>query len=217
MRPTPQTRRDLRPQSEDGFTIVEVIVAILILTIGLLGLIGGFDSARKLSLLSEQRTSMAHRAQLEIERLQAQPYSDLAMISTPSHSTIATNPDYYVNEGSTKYQYGEKSTEAESLVIAANEAECTATVTKECGLLSATTKGTSTERQCSQVMGACEWKDGNVSGYVYDFVTWYEEPSKLCKEEKLCPKRLTVVVTANVKGGNHEPHFVRVSTLVAEP
>ena len=53
--------------------IVEVLVAVLVLSVGIIGLIGAFDSARKLTLLSERRTSMAHRAQLEIERLQTHP------------------------------------------------------------------------------------------------------------------------------------------------
>jgi Tfp pilus assembly protein PilV len=180
--------------------LVEVLVAILLLTVGLLGLIGAFDSAGKLNLLSERRTSMAHRAQLEIERLQAIPYSALAMSSPPTHSTTTTNPDYYVKEGTSKYQYGENETEVESLVTSG-------------GAISPIPTG----KKCSQEVGACEWEDGSVSGNVYDFVTWYSEPSKLCtKEEKPCPKRITVVVTAKVPSGNYEPHAVRVSTLVSE-
>lgn len=200
MRSRPSSRRLRRLHTEDGFTLVELLVAILLLTVGLLGLIGAFDSARKLNLLSERRTSMAHRAQLEIERLQAIPYSELAMSSAPTHSSSITNPDYYVKEGTTKYQYGEKETEVESLITSGGK------ISRE-----------PTGRKCSKEVGACEWSDGEVSGNVYDFVTWYSEPKGLCtKEEKPCPKRITVVVTANVPSGNHEPHAVRVSTLVSE-
>ena len=63
-------------------------------------------------------------------------------------------------------------------------------------------------------MGACEWKDGNVSGNVYDFVTTYTETIGLACTAEKCPKRLTVVVTANVPSGNHEPAPLRVSTLI---
>src|SRR5205085_2003652 len=86
--------------TEEGFTIVEVLVAAIVLAVGIAGLVGAFDSARKLSLLSERRTVMAHRAQLEIERLQTYPYAQLAMISKPSHSAEASDPDYYVNYSS---------------------------------------------------------------------------------------------------------------------
>jgi hypothetical protein len=188
--------------------LVEVLLAILVLTVGLLGLIGAFDSARKLNLLSERRTSMAHRAQLEIERLQAIPYGELLMSSTPTHSAESTNPDYYVKAGSpSEYQYGTGGTEAEPLAIAKN-GECPKT---ECGVISPSPIG----RQCSQKVGACEWADGPVSGNVYDFVTWHKDEKVCTKTENY--KRLTVVVTAKVPSGNHEPAAVRVSTLIANP
>jgi Tfp pilus assembly protein PilV len=179
--------------------LIEVLVAILVLTVGLLGLIGAFDSARKLNLLSERRTSMAHRAQLEIERLQAIPYEQLAMKSAPSHSPEATNPDFYVKEGGTEYQYGAASSEAEKLVEQASLGE-----------IAASPSG----RKCSQYLGACEWVDGTVTGNVYDFVTWHTD--KLCKTSTSY-KRLTVAVTATVPSSNNRPTVVRISTLIANP
>jgi Tfp pilus assembly protein PilV len=191
--------------------IVEVLAAVLVLTVGIVGLIGAFDSARKLTLLSERRTSMAHRAQLEIERLQATPYSELLMSSTPTHSAETTNPDYYVKEGSpTEYQYGTAGTEAEMLAIAKN-GECTSTVKTECGVISTSPTG----RECSQKIGACEWKDGLLGGNVYDFVTWHTDNKCGVKcPEKENYKRLTVVVTVKVPGGTRAVAPVRVSTLL---
>jgi Tfp pilus assembly protein PilV len=188
-----------RLAAEDGIMLLEVLIAILVLTVGLLGLIGAFDSGRKLNLLSERRTSMAHRAQLEIERLQAIPYAELAMSEpAPTHSTEPTNPDYYVKEGTTKYQYGEKETETESLVYPGGKVS-----------------RTSTGKRCSNEIGACEWEDGHVRGNVYDFVTWHQD--KICETKTENYKRLTVAVTATVPGGNHQPTVVRVSTLIASP
>ncbi|MFI4990160.1 MAG: prepilin-type N-terminal cleavage/methylation domain-containing protein [Solirubrobacterales bacterium] len=205
--------RAARLGPEDGFTMVEVLAAILILMIGVIGLIGGFDSARKLSLLSERRTSTSHRAQQEIERLQSTPYAELAMASVPVHSTESTNPDYYVKEGTpAEYQYGSEATEAEPLVVA-GKGECTSTVKTECGVIASSPSG----RECSKYIGACEWKDGQQSGNVYDFVTWHTDGK--CGEK--CPtkenyKRLTVVVTVKVPSGTRAVAPVRVSTLVAE-
>jgi prepilin-type N-terminal cleavage/methylation domain-containing protein len=195
----PIVRSHLR--SESGFTLIEVLAAMVVLVIGVLGMVGAFDSARKLDLLSERRTSMAHRAQLEIERLQAKSYGELAMTTAPTHSSVTTSPDYYVNEAATEYQFGTSSTETEKLVVESK------------GSISAAPTG----RECSKYTGSCEWSDGNVSGSVYDFITRYKEPSKLCKEESSCPKRLTVVVTAKVPNSNHEPAVIRVSTLISEP
>jgi prepilin-type N-terminal cleavage/methylation domain-containing protein len=198
MRPRPSLHRPLRLPAEDGFTLIELLAAVLVLTVGLLGLIGAFDSARKLNLLSERRTSMAHRAQLEIERLQAIPYTELTMKEKPSHSAESTNPDFYVKEGGTEYQYGEKETEAEKLVT-------------ESGKIAKEPAG----RKCSTEPGACEWEDGPVKGYVYDFVTWHADQACTKKTENY--KRLTVAVTAKVPSGNHQPAVVRVSTLIANP
>lgn len=181
--------------------LIEVLIATLVLTIGTLGVIGGFTSSRKLDLLSERRTSIAHRAQLEIERLQGLSYKELAMSSAPTHSTVETNPDYYVKEGGTEYQYGSSTTETEKLVES------------KTGVISNSPTG----RQCSESVGACEWKDGNVSGSVYDFVTTYTEADKLSCEGEKCPKRITVVATANVPTGNQPVKPIRVSTLIVEP
>jgi prepilin-type N-terminal cleavage/methylation domain-containing protein len=215
MRPLPSLRPPLHLPAEDGFTLIEVLVAVLLLTVGLLGLIGAFDSARKLDLLSERRTSMAHRAQLEIERLQAIPYGELAMASAPTHSTETTNPDFYVTGGGTEYQYGAASTEAEKLVSAGATGSTGATgATGSTGVTGAIEPSPS-GRNCSQTVGACEWADGPVSGNVYDFVTWHADPTCLKTVENY--KRLTVAVTVKVPSGNHQPAAVRVSTLIANP
>jgi Tfp pilus assembly protein PilV len=194
---------------DDGLTLIEVLIASFVLTVGVIGMILAFDSARKLSLRSERRTALAHRAQLELERLQSMPYAQLAMISAPTHSTEASNPDYYATSSS--YQFGESGTESESLVLAAKAVECATTTETECGVVASSPSS----RLCTQKVGACEWVDGNVTGRLYDFITWHTD--KNCGAG--CPskenyKRLSVVATATATSS--APAAVRVSTLVAE-
>jgi prepilin-type N-terminal cleavage/methylation domain-containing protein len=209
-------------RAADGFTLVEVLVTALILAVGILGLIGSFDSARKLTLLSEWRTVMAHRAQLEIERLQTYPYSQLTMASKPSHSSEQTNPDYYVNfnspikctevESYGCFAWDTQSTGEEGALVKGGK-ECASTLEKECGWVATSPTG----RECSAKVGACEWKDGLVEGKVYDFVTWRTDNNCTgCPEKERASKLLTVVVTGKVPGSNHKPAPVRVSTLVTE-
>jgi Tfp pilus assembly protein PilV len=196
MRPRlPHPRLD-RLRAEDGVSLVEVLVAILLLTVGVVGLLGGFNSARSLTLLSERHTAMAHRAQLEIERLQATPYSELAMVKKPKHSTSEANPDYYVNTAETEYQYstGEK----EPLVISTTAGKIATEPTN---------------RKCSKEIGACEWEDGTLSGNVYDFITWHTDKDCVIKCTESY-KRLTVVVTLNVPSGSKEVIPLRVSTFL---
>ena len=203
-----------RLNSEDGFTLIEMLGAIVIITIGLLGLIGGFNSARKLTLLSERRTELAHVAQLQLERLQTIPYEELLMISPPTHSASTGNPDYYVKESTKEYQFGTGETEAEALVISPKERECTTAITTECGTVASTPTG----RECSAKVAACEWKDGSMSGTVYAFVTWHTDPScsSQCTKSSHNYKRLTVVATASVPSSSKEVLPVRVSTLIAQ-
>jgi Tfp pilus assembly protein PilV len=209
-----------RARAEAGMGLVEVLVAALVLTIGALALVGGLDSARKLTLLSERRTAMAHRAQLEIERLQTYPYAELAMFSKPTHSSVKTNPDYYINLASPVkcaaapcFAWNEASTgEEEQVTVATKEGvDCAVKEEAGCGIVAASPTG----RECAKYVGACEWKDGLVEGNVYDFITWHADG----KCGKLCPlgenyKRLTVIVTVKVPAGNHEPAPLRVTTLV---
>jgi Tfp pilus assembly protein PilV len=226
MNPPSAKRRSPRPLAEDGISMIEVLVAVLILAIGILGLIGAFNSARKLNLLSERRTLSAHRAQLEIERLQAVPYEQLAMISAPSHSSETANPDYYVNYSSPVkcstancFAWNSSNTaQEEPLVIAAKSVQCGEEKSTECGTVATSPTG----RKCTESLGACEWTDGNVSGKVYPFVTWHTDP--VCEKEEngkpICStssyKRITVIVTVTVASGS-TPAPVRVSTLVDEP
>jgi Tfp pilus assembly protein PilV len=201
---TSPTGRPSAQAADGGFTIVEVLIAILLLMVGVLGLVGAFDSARKLNLLSERRTSMAHRAQLEIERLQAIPYAELGMHEPLTYSSEPSNPDHYFNSSPTKcvsVGYGCYEWNAENTTEAEEEP-----LVKE-GAIYALPSG----RECSEKFGACEWKDGLVSGSVYDFITWHTD--KNCKTANDY-KRITVVVTAKVPSGNHEPAAVRVSTLI---
>jgi prepilin-type N-terminal cleavage/methylation domain-containing protein len=205
--PLPPPRGPRLP-AEDGFTLIELLVAVLVLTVGLLALIGGFDSARKLNVLSERRTSMAHRAQLEIERLEAIPYAELAMGTEPTHSLEVTNPDYYFNPSPT--------------TCTSLGAGCYAWNAENIGEQEAVVKaatgkvwGAPTGRKCSTEVGACEWEDGPVSGKVYDFVTWHHDAACPITAENY--KRLTVAVTAKVPSGSRKPAVVRVSTLIANP
>ncbi|HWX45377.1 MAG TPA: prepilin-type N-terminal cleavage/methylation domain-containing protein, partial [Solirubrobacteraceae bacterium] len=138
--PSPLRSPTPRPCAEDGFSLIEVMIAALVLTVAILGLAGAFSSARKLTLLSERRTAMAYRVQLEIERLQGYSYSELAMASAPAHSSEKSSPDYYITEGvEPTYQYGTSAGETEALVV-----------NKVTGVAAATPSG----RQCAEKVGA---------------------------------------------------------------
>jgi hypothetical protein len=166
-----------------------VLAAILILTVGIIGVLSGFIASQKLSLVSERQSTMAHVAQREIERVEGLAYGSIGMTGTPSPSTQAQNPDYYVTSGSPpSFEWNRTSSSAEPLDID-------------------TTNGTVAKTQ--------SWSEGDSSGTIYDFVTWATDPN--CGPG--CPssadyKRITVAVTLSSRPG---PSPVYVSSLIVNP
>src|SRR5256885_13844316 len=100
--------RSLR-RDEGGFTLLEVMVAALILAIGILAIVGVFDSSRRLTTVSEKNEIIAHRAELELERIQAMPFAAVALTAAPSHSTDSSDPDFYVSGSPAAYRWDQGS------------------------------------------------------------------------------------------------------------
>jgi prepilin-type N-terminal cleavage/methylation domain-containing protein len=175
---------------QHGFTMIELLVAIMLIAVGILATFGVLFSSQHLTLAAEHQTSLAHRAQRELERLQSLPYDQLAMASSlPAHSTDTANPDYYVTTDTpAKFQYDRS-----------NPSSTEAFVTG--GAISATPTSTT---------------DGGQTYNVYDFVTWTTDPN--CGPN--CPasqnyKRVTVMVT--LTGAAHPRRPALVSTIVVKP
>jgi prepilin-type N-terminal cleavage/methylation domain-containing protein len=183
--PTPHPIR----AGEAGFTLIELLIAITVLAVGILSMLMAFDVSRKLSLVSERSAAMAHVAQKEIERIEGIPYGQIGLVSTPGTSTDPTNPTYYVAAGPpATFAWDRTSLARESLDVDA-------------------TGGT--------IVPVQNWTEGQLSGQIYDFVTWTSDP----KCAPGCPvtqdyKRVTVAVT--MPGGLH-PTPVFVSSVVADP
>jgi type II secretory pathway pseudopilin PulG len=86
-----------RPAREEGFTIVEVLVAALVLVAGAFATFG----VLRIALVNSQQTKATQvaidRAQQEIEVLRSLSNSELAMTATPPHSADSLSPDFRVN------------------------------------------------------------------------------------------------------------------------
>jgi prepilin-type N-terminal cleavage/methylation domain-containing protein len=179
-----------RLQEEEGFTLIELVVAVAILTIGILGMFMGFISAQKLNLVNERHATLVHIAQQSIEQIEGVQYSHVGLTSAPSTSTDPTNPDYYVTAG------------------------------PPAGFMWDRTAGSSESVDVDAIDGTVQpvksWgPEGSLSGQVYSFVTWTADP----KCAPGCPstedyKRITVAVTVS---GGLQPNPVWVSSVIADP
>jgi len=176
-------------REESGFTLLELMIAALVLSIGIIAIVGVFDSSRRLTTVAEKKEVAAHHAEAELERIQALPFSAVALTSTPAHSTDSTNPDYYVSSGSpSSYQWDQGNTGPKSDQLVADS-----------------TNG--------QITHLSNWTDGQsrLSGSIYRYVTAVNDP---CCPGSGYARRATIAVTVN-GAGLTKP--VLISSIVVDP
>jgi prepilin-type N-terminal cleavage/methylation domain-containing protein len=185
--------------ADDGFTLIELMIASLVMVVGLLALVSGLDHSRKLVTQSEKVEVATHQAERAVERILAMRYDQVALTTAPSDSDSQADPAFWVS-GST-YQWDQNSTGS-----AAFETLC---VTK-CPAEAASVVGA--------IVGAEEWEDpaSRLHGWVHRFVT---EVPDLCSATG-CPgnqpaKRVTVGVTVDGNEPLAKPVFI--STLMVDP
>lgn len=89
-----------RLRSEAGLTVVEAIVALLLLAVGSLAALQLLDTATRTTFRAEQSQALSNRLQAELEQISALPYPELALSSAPAGSTDENDPRYRISETS---------------------------------------------------------------------------------------------------------------------
>jgi type II secretory pathway pseudopilin PulG len=187
-----------RARAESGFTTIELLLAIMIASVGILSLVGTFDVSRRLTNYSEMKEAASHVAEQKMEELRAVDYGKLALNGDPSpaSSTNANNPAHYLGSSGTAktYKWDQKAgstAAAEPLVIdAAN------------GTVPAVAEA---------------WSDGRIRGKVYRYVTCVATAASACDEgpDTSSYKRVTIAVTVENSLGPQKA--ILMSTLVGAP
>ena len=192
------SRRSIR--SESGFTIVEVMVAALILVIGAAALMTALAGARKATYRGEQSQVANDIAQREMEALRATPYTKLAMTSAPGHSTDQSDPRYRVSSGN--FALGRDGSNPAPMVVNGG------TLVKG-GTVSGGTVNP----------GPQPFTSGDVSGTIQRFVVWQNDPR--C-QDLLCPgsqdfKRAVVIVTLDATASGGVRQYVELQSDAINP
>lgn len=187
---------------QGGFTVVEVLMAVLVLTVGMITLIGAFEPARKLGTQAELRQVASAAAEQELQRVQALPWSKMAMKAEPATSVaqhVSDAPCSQTTGPTTLHCYqwdwsGAKP--AEGVVVDATNGDPTANPTNW-----TTTVSTSN--------GAIRLR-----GSTYHYVTWTtdKECTAVACGGSSDYKRITAIVTI---AGLRNP--VELSSLVTNP
>jgi Flp pilus assembly pilin Flp len=182
------TERLLR--DERGITVVEVMVAAVLMVVGIIAMLTTFDGSRELVSTSEKNGIAAHRGQLEVEKALSLDYANIALTSTPAHSGSTSSPDYYANsDGTYQWDQGSSPKPADPMVVDATD---------------------------GALVHVSTWNDGQsrLSGSVYRYVTWIDDPHVPGAQNA---KRITVAVTVDNPGATGPKKPVIVSSIAFDP
>jgi type II secretory pathway pseudopilin PulG len=182
---------------EDGMTIVEVVVAGLILVLGAIGVLGVVDAATRNTFRAEQSQVVANVLQSEMEELRQLPYEKLTLTSLPAHSSDAANPNSRV-ASATFFYTGRSGTGLKPLVYNGSS-----------------NKGDPVEGGTVDP-GPTPFTVGDVKGEIYRYVVWDTCPSALCAERQLL-KRAVVAVKLDTTASGGTRRYQEVQGQFVDP
>jgi type II secretory pathway pseudopilin PulG len=177
---------------QSGFTIIEAVVAMLLLVVGALGVLQLFDAATRNNYRAQQSQVVNDRLQAELEQIRARPYAELGMTSNPGHSSDRNNPRWRVS--GPNFAIGRDGTQLRQMVVDGTDGYSGGTVDP----------------------GPTAFTVGDVSGDIYRFVVWAPLtgcPS--CGGSAL--KRVVVAATITDAPASFSRAFQEVQTDVVDP
>jgi hypothetical protein len=178
-------------------TIVEVMVAGMIMIVGGLGVLGIVDAATRNTFRAEQSQVVSNVLQAEMEKLRQVPYEELALTSLPVHDNDPDNPNSRV--ASTSFFYtGRNGTGLKPLVYNGG------------------TSGGETIEGGTVAPGPTPFQVGEIKGDVYRYVVWDTCPSSLCADGKHL-KRAVVAVTLDQTASGGSRRYQEVQGQVVDP
>jgi len=178
-------------------TIVEVVVAGLILVLGALGVLGIVDATTRNTFRAEQSQVVANVLQGEIEVLRATPYAELALTELPVHSSDPEDPNSRVSSTSFFYT-GRNGTGLKQLVYNGGTSE------------GETIEGGTVEP------GPSPFEVGDVKGTINRYVVWDTCPASLCADGKHL-RRVVVTVSLADTGSGGARRYQEVQGQVVDP
>jgi prepilin-type N-terminal cleavage/methylation domain-containing protein len=144
--PTTTIRRRFEA-AQDGFTLVEVLIAAFILVLGSLGVLLTFVAGIHNVQRGKESQVAISVAQREMEKVHSLAYDKVALSSTPAHSTETGKPTFRVN--STTFNLNRTGTAENATMVV--------------------------ESAGSVAPGPTSFSFGGVSGTVYRFVVWRKD------------------------------------------
>ena len=192
--------------SEDGFTLIEVLVAAFILVLGSLAIFMTFAAAIH-NVQRGRDTQIAQSvAQREIEKIHALPYERIAMTALPAASAEAASPAKRIT--GTEFAMGRTGTEKAPLAVAGT------------GICS-TSKPCVNSTPSSTCVGTASptFSNGTATGSVYCYVTTGKDEACETATGNSCPYKRIVVAVWLEKAGNQtaRPAYYELQSTIVNP
>jgi hypothetical protein len=186
---------------QGGFTIVEALVAGLMLMIGGLGALQLLDASTRNTYRAEESQVAINRIQRELEVVRRLPYEEIALntSSPPAFSSDENHPLHRVS--GTRFALGRDGTNLAPLVYNGSALEEGGTVTN--GAMAPATTFTS----------------GDVSGTVHRFVVWQNDfgcPESRCAGDQDI-KRVVIAVKLDDAAVSFERSYQEIHSDFADP
>lgn len=206
MTPRARKARLESPAGESGLTIVEVLVAAIVLAMGAAATFGVLTSATKNAQRAKASQVALDRAQEEMEKLQSVEYDQLALTTTPQHETSTLNPNSRVVNG--------------NFAVVREPPSVYATMVVENSPL----WGGGFVEGAIVTPGPIPFQSGDVTGKLYRYVVWRNDPT--CPEaeaEVTCPgpqdyKQIVVAAKLDTPGNQSgERGYVEVQSRMIDP
>jgi Tfp pilus assembly protein PilV len=192
-----------RLRSEDGFTMIEVLVAAFILVLGAIGVFMTFAAAIHNVQRSRDTQVAQSVAQREIEKIHSLPYERVAMGSPPADSAEAANPASRIS--GTEYGLKRNGSELAPLVVAGS------------GVCSSSKPCVNNAASSTCVGGTgTTFSTGTAKGSVYCYDTSQKDAACESATGKSCPYKRVVVAVWLEKNGNQgkRPNYYELQSNV---
>lgn len=192
-------------RGEQGQSLVEVVVAAVILLIGIGATFQALDLGRRLGLDAQRSEQGVSIAQREIERLRAVPYDELGLKTLPVSSSDPASPDFFVRTAGG----------VQTLLIRNNYRD-PGNTSSPAGV--SPTGEELVTSAAGQLTGPERFESGATAGVVHRYVTWRDErcPQSRC-DGTHDSKRITVAIRLDRPNGRGPAKPLWISSVVTDP
>jgi len=181
-------------------TVVEVMVAAMIMIVGGLAVLQVVDAAARNNYRGEQSQVTSNRLQEEMEKLKQLPYKQIALTGLPADTSELTDPRWRTM--GTSFAVTQEGGSPQPLVFNGSSLYGGGSVTE--GVVDPT---------------PIPFQSGDVSGTIYRFVVW--ENDETCAESR-CPgqqdlKRVIVAVRVNTTAAGGARPYQEIQSQIVDP